>query len=532
MAVSHNAAPQPRRILSLWLPRFATERRGLEKPDGRPLALTRVERGRLVLTAVDAHATGLGLEPGMALADARAMEPGLVGVEWSREEDSTLLRDLARWCLRYTPLVSLDPSSSCLSGTLGGDAGLWLDVTGCAHLFGGEEAMVADLVNRLTGLGLTAHAALAGTPGAAWTVAHLAAHLTAPAKGWCVVPDGRERAVIQGLPTVALRLSTADVEALERMGLRTVGSLMDLPRGPLTARFGVEPGRRIDQALGHLREPITPLAPPAPHRVRFGVPEPIADRQDLAHGVRRLLARICERLERERAGVRRLRIDFFRADGTTRSLSLSTGRPVRDADALFRLIDEKLDHLDPGFGVDVMVLEGEWVETTADQQRDLVGGPATGRDDEAVSTLLDRLTNRLGPDRVSRPLPAQSHLPERAEVRAPAHDRTSWKSATAPQIPRPVRLLSRPEPVDAIALLPDHPPAKFRWRGVDYRVARAAGPERLAPEWWRAEGDHTRDHTRDYFRVEDSEGRRFWLYRQGLVERGQVPSWMMHGLMA
>ena len=526
MAVLHETAPHSRRILSLWLPRFATERRGIEAQEDRPLALTRAERGRLVLTAVDAKATALGLEPGMALADARAMEPELAVADWSMEEDGTLLRDLARWCVRYTPLVSLDPSSSCLSGTIGGDAGLWLDVTGCAHLFGGEEAMIADLVNRLAGLGLTAHAALAGTPGTAWAIAHLAA----PAKGWCVVPDGREHAAIRDLPTVALRLPAADVEALERMGLRTAGHLMDLPRGPLTARFGVEPGRRIDQALGRIREPITPLAPPAPHRVRFGLPEPIADRQDLAHGVRRLLARMCTRLEQERAGFRRLRIDFFRADGTTRSLSLSTGRPVRDPDTLFRLIDEKLDHLDPGFGVDVMVLEGEVVETTVTHQRDLAGGMAgaTGRDDEAVSTLLDRLTNRLGPTSVHRSLPVESHLPERAEARAPAHRPTHWKTARMPSVPRPIRLLPRPEPVEAIALLPDHPPAKFRWRGVDYRVARAAGPERLAPEWWRPEDSHTRD----YFRVEDGEGRRFWLYREGLIERGQAASWMMHGLMA
>jgi protein ImuB len=522
MAVSHETFP--RRILSVWMPRFATERRGLEVQSDRPVALTRAERGRLVLTAVDLRATALGLEPGMALADARAMEPGLAVAEWAMEDDGIVLRDLARWCLRYTPLVSLDPSSSCVSGTVGGDAGLWLDVTGCAHLFGGEEAMIADLVNRLAGLGLTAHAALAGTPGTAWATAHLAA----PAKGWCVIPDGLERGAIQDLPTIALRLSTAHVEALERMGLRTVGHLMDLPRGPLTARFGGEPGRRIDQALGLIREPITPLAPPAPHRVRFGLPEPIADREDLAHGVRRLLARMCERLESERAGFRRLRIDFFRADGTTRSLSLSTGRPVRNPEALFRLISEKLDHLDAGFGVDVMVLEGERIETTTSRQPDLAGRTGTGRDDDAVSALLDRLTNRLGPAKVHRPIPVQSHRPERAEARAPSQGRTDWRTAPTPSAPRPVRLLARPEPVDAIALLPDHPPARFRWRGVDYRVARAAGPERLAPEWWRSEDSHTRD----YFRVEDSEGRRFWLYRQGLIERGQAPSWMMHGLMA
>lgn len=524
MTVSHENSPQSRRILSLWLPRFATERRDIETPDGRPQVLTRAERGRLVLTAVDGHATAAGLEPGMALADARAMEPDLVVDEWSMEADGARLRDLARWCLRYTPLVSLDPSSSCVSGTIGGDAGVWLDVTGCAHLFGGEEAMVADLVNRLAGLGLTAHAALAGTPGVAWAIAHLAA----PARGWCVVPDGQERAAIRDLPTVALRLPAADVEALERMGLRTAGHLMDLPRGPLTARFGTEPGRRIDQALGRIGEPITPLAPPAPHRVRFGLPEPIADREDLAHGVRRLLARMCARLERERAGFRRLRIDFFRADGTTRSLSLSTGRPARDPEALFRLIDGKLDHLDPGFGVDVMVLEGEWVEGTASHQRDLAGAIAAGRDDEAVSALLDRLTNRLGPTRVHRPLPVESHLPERAETRAPAQSPARWKTAAMPPVPRPIRLLSRPEPVAAIALLPDHPPARFQWRGVDYRVARAAGPERVAPEWWRSGSSQTRD----YFRVEDDEGRRFWLYREGLVERGQAAAWMMHGLMA
>lgn len=549
------------RVLSLWLPRFATDRlmRDEGRSEERPRVLIRPERGRQVLAAVDRRAADLGLEPGMALADARALEPGIAVADWQAEEDTRALAALAEWCVRYTPLVALDPSASCLSGVLGGDAALWLDVTGCAHLFGGEEALCADLLNRLAGRGISAHLGLADTAGAAWAVARFGSGAGAvgrqsgsSGRSGIVAPGHQERAIVR-LPLTALRLAPATVEALARTGIRTIGALLDLPRGPLTARFGGEVSRRIDQALGRLDEPLTPLAPPSPYRVRLGLPEPIAERDAIERASRRLLSRIHERLEREQAGIRRARIAYFRTDGEVRTLSFATGRPVRDPEVLFRLIVEKLEGLDTGYGVDVLILEALRVEPVEVVQRDLAGTRVTGAEETSpeetsVGALLDRIANRLGEERVTRPILAESHLPERAERRVPTLSGTPVRrtnrdaglphapasaqaptSAHAPTSARPIRMLVRPEPVEAMALLPDHPPARFKWRGVDYRVARAAGPERIAPEWWEADAHGHR--SRDYFRIEDTGGRRFWLYREGLAERGEAPRWMMHGLM-
>ena len=513
-----------RRVIALWLPHFATERMARLDPHQAPDVVLRSEHGRQILAGVAAGKAGLVL--GMALADARALDPGLAVAHWDRGADLSALRALAEWCVRYTPLVAFDAASACLADGTGGDAGLWLDVTGCAHLFGGEAAMTADLVHRLTSLGYTARACLADTPGIAWAVAHTADL----AAGDVVVSSGAGLGAIARLPVDALRVPPVVSESLARSGLRTVGDVADLPRAPLAARFGDDLGRRLDQAAGRLHEPISPLAPPAPHRVRLGLPEPIGLREDIERAIHRLLQRICTRLEDERSGVRRLRIDFFRAEGDVRHLTVGTGRPVRAPDTLFRLIAEHLDRLDPGFGIDVLVLEAERVESCDPVQADLAGpaDPASG----AVSDLVDRLANRLGAAQVTRLAPIESHLPERAERSLPATSgRSLWADAAKPSpASRPVRLLRRPEPVEAMALLPDHPPARFRWRGVDYRVARSAGPERIAPEWWDPAPSAVR--TRDYFRIEESGGRRFWLYREGLADRGEVPRWFLHGLFA
>lgn len=520
-----------RRVIALWLPHFAVER----QRTGEPVqAVVTSARGRRVIAGLaPSHVPGVaGLAPGMALADARALMPDLAVGEWDPSGDRAALRDLAAWCVRYTPLVAFDPASSCLTGGTGGDAALWLDATGASHLFGGEAEMVADLVNRLAGFGYTARACMADTPGLAWAVTRAAS----TSRPDVVVPQGSGLAAVARLPVVALRVPAAVAEALARSGLRTVGDVASLPRAPLAARFGPDLARRLDQAAGILHEPIEPLSPPAPHRVRLGLPEPIGLREDIEHGVRRLLERLCHRLERERAGLRRLRVDFFRAEGDVRSLTVGTGRPVRDSAPLFRLIAEHLDRLDPGFGIDVMVMEAERVERRETVQTGLAGSAAgeAGPMREGVQDLVDRLANRLGEDRVHRLDPVESHLPERAERRVPAAAPSCWSAASGPPVPRPPRLLRRPEPVEATALLPDHPPARFRWRGVDYRIARSAGPERIAPEWWEdlPAGRSRGGHTRDYFRVEGTEGQRFWLYREGLAERGEAPQWFVHGLFA
>ena len=497
--------------------------------------LARDEQARRVVAAVCPLASAAGIAVGRSVTDALAVEPGLRVVASDPAADHKALATLADWCGRYTPQVAVDPAGGEI-----GDGGLWLDITGCAHLFGGEASLLEDLVVRLAGLGWTGRAALADTAGAAWAVARFGARATQ------VIAPGAQRAAIARLPLAALRLPPAAVEGLERVGLRRVEALIPVARSPLTARFGPAVALRLDQALGLAPEPISPRAPMFPHRVRLSLPEPIATTEDVALATQRLLARLIERLEREHRGARRLRLAFYRVDGTVRHLTIGTSRPSRDAGALFRLLAEHFDKLDPGFGIDVVTLEAMELEAAAPAQAGLAGDTRGGLregDSVAVGGLTDRLINRLGAKAVTRPVARESHVPERAEAFAPialtSEERwprdlpgpggASNARGATPGPSRPPRLLRRPERVEAMALLPDHPPARFHWRGAEVRVGRATGPERLAPEWWHHQARHA---TRDYFRIEDVEGRRYWLFREGLAERGEAPVWYLHGLFA
>ncbi len=533
---------KPRRILHLWLPYLSVDRYRREiaqapqamaqtqvqtQVQTQAMVLARDAHGRRVIAGACSLALAAGIAVGRSVSDALALESRLLVIPADPAADQLALAGLANWCRRYTPQVALDP----MGGSVG-DGGLWLDVTGCAHLFGGEAALLADLVNRLSSLGWTARAALADTPGAAWAVARFGSLATR------VIEPAGQQAALARLPLAALRLPAAAVEGLERVGLRHVEALIPVARSPLTARFGPAVALRLDQALGLAPEPISPRVPVFPHRVRLSLPEPIATTDDVARATQRLLARLIERLEREQRGARRLRLAFYRVDGTVRQLTIGTSRASRDAAALFRLFAEHFDRLDPGFGIDVVTLEAMVLDTTSPTQSNLghsgLSGAATAT---ALDNLTDRLANRLGAKAITRPVARQSHVPERAEAWAPV-DRLREKpwsvkapgsAAVIPGPIRPVRLLHRPEPIEAMALLPNHPPARFRWRGAEVRIGRATGPERLAPEWWR---DPTRHATRDYFRVEDVEGRRYWLFCEGLVERGDAPVWYLHGLFA
>lgn len=464
-----------------------------------------------MLFAVDARAAAAGLGPGLPLAEARAQLPGLRMATADPAADARALRRLADWCGRYSPWTAPDGAHDG-----GGAAGVLIDATGCAHLFGGEDAMLADLVCRLRRLGLGARAAMAGAPGAAWALARFATTDTCPT---LTVPAGDERAVLAPLPPVALRLGAAEGELLHRLGLRTVGDLAALPTATLAPRAGREVVRRLDQALGRAREPIDPLTPVPPLYVRRGFGEPIGARADLAAVVEELIVALCRRLEDTQEGARRLELTLYRVDGTLQPVRLGTSRASRDADHLKRLFAGHLDGLDAGFGVEVMTLAATAVEPLDALQLALgrvADSPAPAKGGGDLASLIDRLENRLGAGTVTRPRPRGSRLPERAVRSAPpfARDAAAWPDVP----PRPVRLLARPQPVEATALLPDHPPARFRWRRLRHRTAAAEGPERLSPEWWREAAE-----VRDYFRVETAEGRRYWLMRT-------AGRWYLHGV--
>ncbi len=485
-------------------------------------------KGAFRLTNLDAEAERLGLHVTMALADARAMIPKLVVVEEDRAADAVLLGAVADWCDRYTPLVALD-----------GEDGLLLDISGCTHLFDGEAALGRDCLLRLKRQGFTLRAAIAGTARAAWGVARYG-------RGG-IVPLGGESEALWPLPTAALGLEAARQHGLARMGLSHIADLETRPRAPLAARFGRDLLDRLDQALGRLPQALSPRRP---------LPECMAERrfaEPLAHeaGIRAALAGLGESLagmlEARGEGARVFEASFFRSDGAVRRLGIETGMPLRDPAAVDRLFALKLDALadplDPGFGFDLIRLSAGATEPFAADQ----GALAAGREEEpdkaaaerALTEVADAIAARIGPDRVRRFLAQDSHDPERAAlaVPAPRHGEMArlgfspdWPAPSA--VPeRPLRLLSRPEPIEVLAEIPDGPPTRFRWRRVLHEVAKAEGPERIAAEWWATTGRIA--PTRDYFRVEEPGGRRFWLYRDGLYGREAAhPPWFMHGLFA
>ena len=547
----------------VWLARAGPSRSGSTPRHGdRPFVLVDRERGRLRLAAVDAVAERGGLTPGLPLADARARVPELETAPHDPAGDARALAGLATWCDRYTPWVAVDGSSasggcangscangscangSCANGSCdwGGAAGLLLDVTGCCHFFGkteaeAENALLADLVTRLARRGLSARAALAETPGAAWALARFAD--LPPARPWIAVPPGGVRAALAPLPPAALRLAPAQAELLERLGLRRLEALFELPPVALAPRVGPGVVRRLAQALGAEPEPISPRRPAPAHLVRRVFAEPIVAPDDIARALERLLGALCRDLEAAGCGARRLELTGHRVDGGARRLRLGTGRPNRDPVHLARLFAPRLERLDPGFGIEVMTLAATATQELSALQLVLAEGdvPEEVREDACpeLAELIDRLGNRLGPDRVVRPAPRASHVPERAVAPAPALHATSvaWGSlgqgsafGAAPGttvLPRPLRLLPRPEPVEAVALLPDHPPARFRWRRLGHEVAYAEGPERIEPEWWHPRPGLAEEAARDYFRVEVTDGRRYWLYRAD-------GRWFLHGI--
>ncbi len=482
-----------------------------------PFALTEPGRHGAVLAAVNRQAEAEGLAPGMRLADARALLPRLAAAEARPAHDRRGLERLALWSHRFTPCCAVD----------GGD-GLLLDIAGAAHLFGGEAAMAAEVEARIAGLGFEARTGLADTPGAAWALARFGG------EGRRIAAPGETAAALGPLPVEALRIAPGDAHLLRRLGVATIGAVDALPRPSLARRFGrgEQSGavlERLDRALGRRPDPVASLPAPPACLARLAFPEPLTELAGLESALARLMEDLCASLERDGLGARTLSLLFCRADGGTARRSVSTARATRDGAHLQRLFEGRIETVDPGFGIDVMALHAVRAEPLAPGQLRLAEG-GRGGGGGGLGPLIDRLQARLGEGSVSRLEAVESHLPERAERRmAPGREGTAWP--VRPGLPqRPFRLFDRPEPVDAIAELPDGPPALFTWRRLRRRVVRAEGPERIEPEWWTGGAD--RD-PRDYYRVEDMEGRRYWLFRAGLyrdVGSKGPPRWYIHGL--
>jgi protein ImuB len=523
-----------RRVMYLWLQHWPIDRRRLSRREnsGAPaeeVAFATVvdAAGRRLLAAVNPAAAAAGLAPGMPLADALSFLPGLATAAAQPAEDAAALRRLAEWCGRYSPWTAPD-----------GTDGVRAEITGSAHLWGGEKALAADLMARLDRRQIATRIAIADTLGAAWATARFAEM----GRSTVILPPEDCRAALAPLPVEALRLDPAAAQGLRRVGLKRIGDLYAMPRDALTSRFGESVARRLDQAQGDLPEPLSPLGETPTRRVRLSFAEPIADPADLARAAERLVADLIPRLAREGIGARRLDLAFHRVDGRVERIRLGTARPSRDPRHLAALFEERLDTVDPGLGIEDVILAAFAVEPLPAEQIGLPGHTAVN-EASGIAPLLDRLGNKLGLATLSRLEPRESHIPERASVRvpvgspSPASPRTVIRGsppspALRERLNRPIRLFEPPEPVEAFWLLPDDPPFRFTWRRRRHRVMRADGPERIAEEWWQPEGSGAVDAIRDYYRVEDEEGRRFWLFRAGLHDGDRPPLWFVHGVFS
>ena len=506
-----------RRIVSLYLPRFAMERwqnwAGQQPdtpPDDLPVVLATEGPHGPIVHATNRAAEGEGIHTGARIVDMRALCPSLKIVYADVAGDRIALQKLMLWMRRWCPWTTTD-----------GDAGLVLDATGSAHLWGGEAQMLHEMEEKLSLLGLTAQLAMAPTHGAAWALARYGgARLIATSETLTTMTAP--------LPAHALRLTPDTVLLLKRLGLKSIGDVAAVPRVSLARRFSraalpQNPLLRLDQLTGRLAEPVSAPDDPPRFAVQARLAEPI---QDPTPHLPSLCDELCAGLAAAGFGARRITVTVYRTDGEVSDVTVACARASRDAAHLAKLFDGKLEAINPGFGFDLITLSASVAEALTPSQTQL-----DGRIDEdaELARLVDRLSARLGATAVHSPAPRQSHIPERA---------TDWQPAMAraPQRPalrgdRPIRLFDHPEEVHVVYAVPEGPPAQFVWRRVTHRVARFAGPERIAPEWWR---DRPGTRLRDYYRIEDQRGQRYWIYRDGIMEdgRGTVPRWFVHGAFA
>src|SRR6266404_4262328 len=520
-----------RRILSLWLPRLPIDRikrqlwRSSAAP-ANPCIVVAKQNNALQISALDDAAARLGLEPGLPLANARAICPQLQIFDADEAADAKALNAITEWCDRFTPLVALDSPH-----------GLFLDITGCVHLFGGEAAMMRLVCDVLTAQGFAVSAAIAGTSVCARTMTR---HIYGR-----IVRAGEEADAVSPLPVFALGADGAITTGLRRAGLKTIGDVASRARHEITARFGAGFTTLLEHALGQGDAPISPRKPLPDYIVEKRFAEPVATEGVISATLSRLAEMLVEAMGQQGKGARRLEAYFFRTDGAVRAIAVDTGQPVTRADMIDRLFRERLealnDPLDPGFGFDLIRLSASRTEIVVQQQRDL---DANVHDNDELAALIDRIAARIGGQRVVVHLPQDTHIPERAVQAVPAQHhlaaaaQAAWPERTESEPPlRPLRLFEKPEPINVpFATVPDGPPHHFTWRRVTHAVVRVEGPERIAMEWWKQNGCAL---TRDYFRIEDAEGLRFWIFRDGLYEgelkddqKGEPipPKWFVHGL--
>lgn len=513
----------PRRYLALWFPFLSADRHHRQHPQkdkpsrGRsepPRVFVEKVKSALRIAAMDRQAQKLGLHTGLALADARARIPHLDVQDMDSAADMAFLGRMADFCDRYTPFVATHRPD-----------GLILDITGCAHLFAGEEGLRDDLRARLQKSGVEVSASIAGTPDTARALAHFG--------GSVIVPSGAEAQAVQLLPVMALGASPDSISGLTRAGLKTIGDLARQPRQPLAARFGEDLVARLARVLGERDIRIVARRPVLPYMVEQRFADPIGREDDMLATLAMLAQQVAGLLEGRGEGGRYFEASFFRTDGKLFRIAIETGQPQRDPQTIMLLFKQRLaalaDPLDPGFGYDLIRLG---VSSSDSLEPIQTGLDSTGFEEEEIVALTDRLSTRFGAEAVKRFMAIDTHIPERAMrtvpvMAAPVAGEAVWVAAPPDAMSaRPIHMFDPPQAIETLAGVPDGPPLRFRWHRVLHEIARAEGPERIAAEWWRHDG-----MTRDYYRVEDKEGRRYWVFREGLYgSEAQSPRWFLHGV--
>jgi len=468
-----------------------------------PFVLRTPSHGRMVITATNDAAEKKGIHKGMVLADARAILPDVQVMDDKPDLIDKLLKRLAEWCIRFTPVVAVDPPD-----------GLLLDVSGCTHLWGGDQQYADAITRKLNERGYDVRVAMADTVGTAWGLARFG-------KRQLIAGIHSHLEPLLQLPPEALRVEAETVERLHKLGLRQVRQFITIPRTSLRRRFGPHLLMQLDKALGQELEILKPVQPIEPYEERLPCLEPIVTAAGIEIALQQLLETMCLRLQREQKGLRSAVFKCYRIDGKIQQVDIGTNRPSHHVRHLFRLLAMKIATIEPGLGIELFVLQAPKTETHMATQEKM-WSDSGGLEDMRLSELIDRLASRVGTTSIHRYLPDEHYWPERSIKQATTlHEKptTTWRSDK----PRPLQLLKRPEPIEVTAPIPDYPPMLFRYRGKIHKIVKADGPERIEQEWWIQQGQH-----RDYYRVEDDEGQRYWLFRLGHYH-DKVFRWYVHG---